>query len=57
MAPLNVYADVGNGATGLRFGLSFLLQPYFVNASSESSIESAHLFKNMILTKSHVLAF
>ena len=29
-------------ATGLNFGLSLLLHPYFVDASSEASGESVH---------------
>ena len=36
-------ADVSSDARGIKFGLIFLLHPYFVYASIEGSGESAHM--------------
>ena len=40
---INAHAHLSSGATGLKFGLSLPLLPYFVCARSEGSDESAHM--------------
>ena len=40
---VNTHSDVSNKATGLNFGLSLHLHPYFVKVSSEGSGKTALL--------------
>ena len=43
MLLIKAQAGVSNKARGLNFGIDLYLHPYFVNASSEGSGESAHM--------------
>ena len=43
MSLINAYADVSSRDTGLTFGLSLHLCPFFVYVSSEGSGKSAHI--------------
>ena len=49
MPLINVHADVSSEAGGLNFGLRLHLHPYFVNASSEGSYESAHRLSSLLV--------
>ena len=41
--PINALAEVSRTATGLKFGLSLHLHPYFVNRSSKGNGESVNV--------------
>ena len=46
MPPLNAHAGVSISTRGLNIDLILYLHPYFDHASSEGSVESAHMRKH-----------